>query len=524
MLIFIFLKLLGSLALFLYGVNILNKGARSCFAESYVAVNLWMSRRGRKFHPSHVSFLSKIVEIGATMSLWLLAVLGFGLDAGLYIFPLFILAYPLYHSENVLREEFGRFLFGLAFLFLSLSVFHHGLQELPRLPDMPWAASSVWGILLWTAAGLALSAFIRSMTLVSVVALGLCAAGLSDVYAGAALLAGSGVGALIPAYMSPLSHEKVLGKLTQIRLVRRAMGLVWLLFVFRPFVYGCEMLTGWLFPGAPAGMSSVYTLAVFLTCHRLCNVVLLQVLILPLARVYQRWLQAKLDKADAAAHVSDVLSADSPSDSLQTTCEGVRSVADSVCELFDELKAWLANLGEPKSSGFKNRLRRKLRDGSHIHALILRGLDVAESGGRPDMDTDAVQEARREVDALGDALGCCGRMADLLARLHTKRSLTSKQREHLAVMFQFAGEALLRMRVVLGEEGADADATLSFGIEQEMDNFRDQLLAQDAMDRRDPAYDSDLGELYTSLISECEAFGNCVVRVVEARSGVKRPA
>ena len=218
-----------------------------------------------------------------------------------------------------------------------------------------------------------------------------------------------------------------------------------------------------------------------------------------------------------------MLSADSPSDSLQTTCEGVRSVADSVCELFDELKAWLANLGEPKSSGFKNRLWRKLRDGSHIHALILRGLDVAESGGRPDMDTDAVQEARREVDALGDALGCCGRMADLLARLHTKRSLTSKQREHLAVMFQFAGEALLRMRVVLGEEGADADATLSFGIEQEMDNFRDQLLAQDAMDRRDPAYDSDLGELYTSLISECEAFGNCVVRVVEARSGVKRP-
>ena len=136
MLIFIFLKLLGSLALFLYGVNILNKGARSCFAESYVAVNLWMSRRGRKFHPSHVSFLSKIVEIGATMSLWLLAVLGFGLDAGLYIFPLFILAYPLYHSENVLREEFGRFLFGLAFLFLSLSVFHHGLQDLPRLPHL----------------------------------------------------------------------------------------------------------------------------------------------------------------------------------------------------------------------------------------------------------------------------------------------------------------------------------------------------------------------------------------------------
>ena len=84
MLIFIFLKLLGSLALFLYGVNILNKGARSCFAESYVAVNLWMSRRGRKFHPSHVSFLSKIVEIGATMSLWLLAVLGFGLDVGLF--------------------------------------------------------------------------------------------------------------------------------------------------------------------------------------------------------------------------------------------------------------------------------------------------------------------------------------------------------------------------------------------------------------------------------------------------------
>ena len=107
MLIFIFLKLLGSLALFLYGVNILNKGARSCFAESYVAVNLWMSRRGRKFHPSHVSFLSKIVEIGATMSLWLLAVLGFGLDVGLYIFPLFILAYPLYHSENVLRVTFG---------------------------------------------------------------------------------------------------------------------------------------------------------------------------------------------------------------------------------------------------------------------------------------------------------------------------------------------------------------------------------------------------------------------------------
>ena len=524
MLIFIFLKLIGSLALLLCGVTILNKGARRWLIGSCAVAKPWMSRRGWTFSFPRLSSLRQGTELGAAVGIWLLAVLGFRLDAGLHVFPLFVLAYPLYRAKGICCREAGRLLFGFSFLFLSLSVFYHGLQSLTGLPGVPWHASGVWSVLLWTVVGLVPAMFLRSATLFSTIALGLCATGLADVGVGAALLAGAGVGVLIPVCTPSCRHGKRADESpARERLVHRVVGLLWLLLVFRPFIDGCGRLAGWLAPAVSPGMAAVYALATFLTCYRVCNVVLVQALVKPLVRLYRRRSQARRGGDAVVLPGVKGVRPGRLAEPPKTVREQVQSVAGCVCELFDELKRRQTDLGRAESSGLMNRIRKKRRDCLRMQAQVLKVPDAAVAGEHPGIDEGAVKALCGEMDALGDALDSCERMADILGRLHLKHSLTSKQREHLTVMFQFAGEALLRMRAVLGEEGADADATLSFGIEQEMDSFHAQLLAQDAMDMRDPAYDGDLSRLYTSLISECEAFGNCVVRVVEAHTGTTRP-
>ena len=66
------------------------------------------------------------------------------------------------------------------------------------------------------------------------------------------------------------------------------------------------------------------------------------------------------------------------------------------------------------------------------------------------------------------------------------------------------------------------DARQSFSIENDINNLRNQLRAQNINDIDNRLYTYAIGTLYMDIVQECEKLGDYVVNVVEARMGVRQ--
>jgi phosphate:Na+ symporter len=62
----------------------------------------------------------------------------------------------------------------------------------------------------------------------------------------------------------------------------------------------------------------------------------------------------------------------------------------------------------------------------------------------------------------------------------------------------------------------------TFNIENEINNYRNQLKAQNIIDVNNQVYTYAEGTIYIDLVNECEKLGDYVVNVVEARMGTRQ--
>ena len=107
-------------------------------------------------------------------------------------------------------------------------------------------------------------------------------------------------------------------------------------------------------------------------------------------------------------------------------------------------------------------------------------------------------------------------------KMMSKEDFTEKQYEHIHQMFELTDDALSQMNIMLTGHREDVDANRSFNIENEINNYRSQLKAQNINDVNEHKYTYAIGTMYMDIICECEKLGDYVVNVVEARMGTRQ--
>ena len=104
----------------------------------------------------------------------------------------------------------------------------------------------------------------------------------------------------------------------------------------------------------------------------------------------------------------------------------------------------------------------------------------------------------------------------------TNQEFTEKQYEHIHFMMKLTDDALGQMIVVVERSDHQGiDVNKSFNIENEINNYRNQLKNQNILDVNNKEYDYQMGVYYMDIIAECEKLGDYVVNVVEASSDIK---
>ena len=89
-------------------------------------------------------------------------------------------------------------------------------------------------------------------------------------------------------------------------------------------------------------------------------------------------------------------------------------------------------------------------------------------------------------------------------------------------MMALTDQALTQMNKLMGGRKEAYDVNRTFNIENEMNNYRNQLKAQNIIDVNNHLYTYAEGTIYIDLINECEKLGDYVVNVVEARMGTRQ--
>ena len=105
---------------------------------------------------------------------------------------------------------------------------------------------------------------------------------------------------------------------------------------------------------------------------------------------------------------------------------------------------------------------------------------------------------------------------------NSKEGFSETQYEHIHQMFELTDDALSQMSVMLKGHRDELDANRSFNVENEINNYRNQLRNQNIADVNDHQYSYTVGTMYMDIIQECERLGDFVVNVVEARMGVRQ--
>lgn len=125
-----------------------------------------------------------------------------------------------------------------------------------------------------------------------------------------------------------------------------------------------------------------------------------------------------------------------------------------------------------------------------------------------------------EIESIGDA--CYNIARTLNRKFSTKEDFTEQQYEHLHQMFELTDDALSQMNVMLSGRRENLDSNRSFNIENEINNYRNQLKTQNINDVNEHKYTYAIGTMYMDIIQECEKLGDYVVNVVEARMNTRK--
>jgi phosphate:Na+ symporter len=125
-----------------------------------------------------------------------------------------------------------------------------------------------------------------------------------------------------------------------------------------------------------------------------------------------------------------------------------------------------------------------------------------------------------EIESIGDA--CYNIARTLNRRMKGKEAFTDDQRLHIHQMMELTDQALAQMIVVLVGYREQNDVNRSFNIENEINNYRNQLRSQNINDVNNQKYTYAIGTMYMDIINECEKLADYVVNVVEARMGVRQ--
>ena len=488
-------------------------------------------------------------NIGTTLTAWIMSA-GMAFDITSAIYPAFLLAIVLIYLKKY--RYIGDFLFGLSFLLLGLGTLRMTgtemhLGENQALLDFfaSFNPDSFLTTLIFLLLGGILTFCVQSSAAVMAITMILCSSGALPIYQGIALVMGENIGTTITSNLAALSANTQARRAALAHMFFNVFGVVWILFVFRPFIDAVCGLVGYdVAMQKDAVETSVYlanaaklnfVLAAFHTCFNVANTLIL-IWFIPQIEKFVCWVikPKKIDEEeDFRLHFITTGIMKTPELSVLEAQKEIQAFSERMQRMFGMVRE-LLTLSSSTSAKNKNndtefnklftRIEKYESISDSMELEIANYLDQVSDAHLSDETKAKIRAMLREISELESIGDACFNMARTISRKYQSKEdhFNEKQYEHIYQMMELTNDSLTLMNRLMTGRKDTYDVNRTFNIENEINNYRSQLKQQNIIDVNNHEYTYAVGTIYMDLVNECEKLGDYVVNVVEARMGLRQ--
>ena len=475
-------------------------------------------------------------NIGTTLTAWIMSA-GFSFNITDFVWPAFFLAIILIYSKK--RKIAGDFIFGISFMFLGLGTLRQtgiDMDLAHNQPVLDFFASfdphSFKTTIVFLLIGSVLTMCVQSSAAVMAITMILCSTGVLPIYQGIALVMGENIGTTVTSNVAALTANTQARRAAMAHMVFNIFGVLWILCVFRPFIH---LVCGWVgyddvmeksdphFIANAAKLS--FVLAAFHTTFNISNTFILVWFIPQIEKLVCKIIRPKknADEDDFRLRFIQTGIMKTPEISVLEAQKEIHSFAERIQRMFGMVKELLGETNEDKFVKLFTRIEKYEGISDNMEIEIAKYLDQVSDSHLSDETKAKIRAMLREIseiESIGDS--CYNIARTLNRRIKGKEDFIPSQYEHMHQMMELTDQALTQMNITLVGHKVDNDANLSFNIENEINNYRNQLKSQNINDVNNHLYTYAIGTMYMDIVQECEKLGDYVVNVVEARMGVRQ--
>ena len=475
-------------------------------------------------------------NIGTTLTAWIMSA-GFSFNITDFVWLAFFIAIILIYSKK--RKIIGDFIFGISFMFLGLGTLRQTGIDMDLAHNQPvleffssFDPHSFQTTITFLIIGSILTMCVQSSAAVMAITMILCSTGVLPIYQGIALVMGENIGTTVTSNVAALTANTQARRAAMGHMVFNIFGVLWILCVFRPFIH---LVCGWVgfddameksdphFVANAAKLS--FVLAAFHTTFNLSNTFILVWFIPQIEKLVCKIIRPKKNADEDDFRLRFIQSGimKTPEISVLEAQKEIHCFAERIQRMFGMVKELLGETNDDKFIKLYTRIEKYEGISDNMEIEIAKYLDQVSDSHLSDETKAKIRAMLREIseiESIGDS--CFNIARTLNRRIRGKEDFIPSQYEHMHQMMELTDNALTQMNITLVGHKGDNDANLSFNIENEINNYRNQLKSQNINDVNNHLYTYAIGTMYMDIIQECEKLGDYVVNVVEARMGVRQ--
>ena len=565
--IWVVIKMLGSLAMVMFGMKSLSEGLQKMAGPQ---MRLWLQRMtSNRFMGlimgiivtaaiqsstattlMTVSFVNAGLltlrqaislvlgaNIGTTLTAWIMSA-GFAGGAGggggitQYVYVAFFIGIILIYMKK--HQNFGDFLFGVGFLFLGLGTLKQTGTDLhlEENPDVMNFFSQFVGenatipypltVIIFLLIGTLLTLCVQSSAAIMAIVMAMCSTGAMPLELGLIMVLGENVGTTITSNIAAIGANVSARRTAFSHFLFNMFGVVWVLILIIPFKSMVYYLTG---QEEGPNADALLVLPAFHSAFNIANTFIMIWFVPMIEKTVCRIIKPKPQAEDEDARLNFISAGlmQTPELSILNAKKEIGVFGERCQKMFGFVRHLLhMETGEEFNKLF-SRIEKYENITDKMEVEIAEYINQVIDGHLSTESKTEIQRMLRvvsEMESIGDA---CYNLARSInrKRQHSQEDFTDKQFDSIDSMFDLDEEALAQMNIIIkfGEQRY-VDINKSYNLEHEINNYRTQLKNQNVVDINNQKYGYQIGVYYMDIIAECEKLGDYVINVIEA-SGIK---
>ena len=489
-------------------------------------------------------------NIGTTLTAWIMSA-GMSFDISIVSYIGFFLGIILIYMKK--HRYIGDFLFGLGLLLLGLTTLRLTGNEMDLGHNetvLNFFASfdpkSFLTTLVFLLLGGVLTFCVQSSAAVMAITMILCSSGALPIYQGIALVMGENIGTTVTSNLAALSANTQARRAALAHMFFNVFGVLWILFVFRYFI---DMVCGWVnydvemtkeTASAAAFIANAaklnFVLAAFHTTFNVVNTMIL-IWFIPQIEKFVCWVikpKKVDDEEDFRLHFITAGIMKTPELSVFEAQKEIQAFSERMQRMFGmvrELLVLSSSSTATKKGGSQNkdfntlfsRIEKYEDISDNMELEIAKYLDQVSDAHLSDDTKAKIRSMLREISELESIGDSCYNLARTINRKYNDKQdhFDDQQYDNIHQMMDLTDTALTQMNALMSGRKEAFDVNRTLNTENEINNFRNQLKSQNIYDVNSHKYTYVIGTIYMDLINECEKLGDYVVNVVEARMGTR---